>query len=133
MLQVETYVAPSAIHGLGLFAAQDIEAGTVIDAFWEDLDQVFTEASIRGNERLRRFLDFYGYRSRHFGEGKLIILGFDGARHLNHSDTPNTCVVIELQGVETVTIALRLIKTGEEITGDYRTFDLDWERKLSKR
>ena len=39
MLKVKTYLDKSSIHGIGLFANQDIKKGTLVWAFTEGVDQ----------------------------------------------------------------------------------------------
>jgi len=46
---------------------------------------------------------------------------------MNHSDRPN--VGMNPSGTAD-TVALRAIAAGEELTCDYRTFDLEWQEKL---
>jgi uncharacterized protein len=46
MLVVETYVAPSAIHGVGVFAAGPLKAGTRVWVFNAVIDQEITPAQL---------------------------------------------------------------------------------------
>jgi len=43
MILVRTYLAPSSIDGLGLFAAEDIPKGTITWEFYSEIDIVLEE------------------------------------------------------------------------------------------
>jgi hypothetical protein len=120
MLLIKTYVAPSSIHGNGLFASEDVPIGKEIWRFLPPFDlTVSEEALMHLPAAVREHLDFYAYRSRDL-DGALVLLG-DNAKFLNHCSTPNT---VE-RGF--ASFASRPIATGEEITCDYGAFCLDWE------
>ena len=90
-----TYVAPSGIHGLGLFAAKKIDKNCVIG--W-----------LKGKPSTR--------------DGSYVLWlndeeGFEvscNLRYINHSNQPNACYYNDLS-----VVALRDIEPGEEITHDY--------------
>lgn len=112
MMLVPTHLRASAIHGLGVFAAAPIAKGTVLWRFQEGVDQVIPFALFETlPEVARRTIDYYAYQCPQFPGGYL--LNFDNARFLNHSTAPNTDNTTE------VSIALRDIAEGEEITVDY--------------
>jgi SET domain-containing protein len=113
MLQVKCLLAPSPIHGLGLFAAQDIDAGDVVWRFTAGIDAIVTAARIQEltgleQEWLTRFSweETPGY----------YILGADFSIFMNHVDNPNTVHYAE----ELLTVAREPIADGTEITCDYR-------------
>ena len=117
MLRVPTRLAPSAIHGLGLFAVHPIKAGTLVWDFDDPIDQVIPVAKLPTYPPwVRKYIAVYGYR-----EDDRIVLCGDDARYFNHSKTPNC-----RSGHGTETVALRDIKEGEELTDDYETFDDDF-------
>lgn len=118
MLLVPTYLAPSAIHGTGVFAAAPIARGTVMWRFQDGLDIVFTDAQVQAlPEAARAFLETYCFRSSF--HGNRLVLNFDHARFINHSDKPNT------ENGSEVAIARVDIAGGEEITCDYNEVCLD--------
>lgn len=120
MLLVPTYVAPSPIHGLGLFAAAPIARGELIWRYEPGMDIVVPEERIPSlPPAFQAFLDMYGYRSVDVPEG--VVLSCDHARFLNHAEEPNT------QIGRFVTWAARDIAAGQEITCDYRAFAVGWE------
>jgi hypothetical protein len=64
MLLVPTYVAPSPIQGLGLFAAEEIPAGAPVWRFERGIDVVIPFERIENlPPAFRAFLDRYAYTS----------------------------------------------------------------------
>jgi len=70
-------------------------------------------------EHVRAFFSHYGYLDRNV---KRIILCFDDARFVNHSDTPNVATDYA-QDAYGLDAALRDIAAGEELTMDYGGFE----------
>lgn len=119
MLLVPTYVAPSRIQGLGLFAAESVAQGAPLWRFEPELDLLIPLERVENFPiAFRRYLDRYAYVSPDF-PGRLV-LSCDHAKFLNHSEDPNT------GGQGLVTHARRAIAQGEEITCDYRECCADW-------
>ena len=117
MLRVPTYVAPSPIAGMGLFAATRLPKGTVI---WEYTDGVDWRI---GPTELSLFPEPYQSRLRVYcyqeDSGTYVLCG-DNGKYMNHSDSPNCD---DPEGEYTVTN--REVEAGEELTCDYRSFDLE--------
>jgi hypothetical protein len=126
MLLVKTRIGPSPIHGIGLFAAEFIKAGTPIWVFHQGFDQKYEMSAIDSlPPSCRDQILNYGYVNPRTG---LLVLCMDDARFFNHSDDPTTCETDA--GEEGMTIASRDIQEGEEITYDYFENDADGPRKL---
>lgn len=89
------YVAPSSIHGLGLFAAKSIECDAVI-----------------GWLRSRPCLE-NGSHVLWISEDFAVEVLCD-LRFINHSDQPNACYYDDFS-----VVALQDIEAGEEITHNY--------------
>lgn len=122
MLLIPTRLAPSNIHGLGVFAVAPIARGTPVWRFHEGLDMaVDTDVAASLPEHVQQFCAHYGYVDRNV---KRIILCFDDARFVNHSATPNvaTDYVQDPFGLD---VAVRDIAAGEELTMDYAGFEED--------
>jgi SET domain-containing protein len=117
MLRVPTYVANSSIAGVGLFAATDLPANTVIWEYAEGVDWKITPSE------LILFPEPFQSRLRHYlyqeDSGVYVLCG-DNAKYMNHSEQPNC----DDTGGE-YTVTTRAIRAGEELTCDYRLFDLE--------
>jgi uncharacterized protein len=111
MLIVRTYVAPSEIHGMGVFAAEPLREGTQVWVFNPVIDQEITAEQLAALPDAVRDIAL----SRSFvGENDRTILSRDNAVFLNHSECPN------ISSGTNGSIALRDIAEGEELTEDYR-------------
>ena len=114
-------MAPSKIHGLGLFADQFIPKGTVVWRFTEGFDQRLTREQISEfPELVQRYLARYASLSRKSG---LYLLCADAGNYFNHSDSSNCRSEYRDGEAEVVTYAIQDIQPGEEMTGDYSTFE----------
>jgi len=114
MLQIRTYLNNSKIHGIGVFADQNISEGQVIWIFNPDIDKIIDlKNNFTMNESI--FVLKYAYLDKQLEKH---ILCSDNDRFTNHSEDPNT---IPLASGEVV--AKRNIKKGEELTINY--FDID--------
>jgi hypothetical protein len=114
MLLVKTYLDRSRIHGMGVFADEFIGKGRKVWRFVEGFDRAWSPQEFARLPRAARdFIQYYGYRV----DGE-VLLTVDHDRHLNHSDNPNT---IWRSGY---IVARRDIAKGQELTNDYRMFDL---------
>tara|TARA_A100001391_G_scaffold199038_1_gene181487 strand:- start:616 stop:1059 length:444 start_codon:yes stop_codon:yes gene_type:complete len=121
MLHVMTYVAPSSIHGLGVFTAAPVAKGTLIWTFEEYFDRRYDEAQFQAlHPVIHEYFKVYGYRDKHDG---FYYMTVDNDRFTNHSQTPNTCV--DSLGN---CYALKDIACNEELTADYREFYTDLEQ-----
>lgn len=124
MLLIKTKLGFSKIHGIGLFADEYIPKGKAIWRFAPVFD---VKVSIKDLDKLPKQAQSYIYLDQKTGE---YILCSDDARFFNHSITPNTVHFYE-KGRYGQTIAVKNIKSGEELTCDYRSFDADFvNRKL---
>lgn len=118
MLLVKTYVAPSPIHGMGLFAAEPIARGTVIWRLEPALDLLLESAALaRLAEASRAQVMRYTYLDMVLG--RHVLCG-DDARFMNHSERPTCHDVNDAAGG--FTVAARDIAPGEELTSDYASF-----------
>lgn len=128
MMLVPARVAPSAIHGLGLFAVEPLAAGCPVWRYEAGFDREFTPAAMGAlPPPARAHLRGFGFLRRESGG---IVLSGDHACFMNHSPTPNTGA-LPGDPPPVTTVALRDISAGEELTCDYFAFDADAPRKLA--
>jgi SET domain-containing protein len=121
MLLVKVTIGPSAVHGIGCFAAENIKYRRPI---WKFVPRFDVELDIEAVDALphvvkERFLN-YAYKSKATGT---YILCSDDARFFNHSTDPNVVNVLCYGEQEGIDIAARDIEEGEELLYDYRVFD----------
>ena len=116
MLKVKTYLDKSAVHGIGIFAAEDIAAGTVI---WEFNPLVDLEFPPDRWEALRRTvcdISFQEVEKYSYKEKDRIIVCLDNAQFMNHDDMEYN-VGNAAEGSDM--IARRQIAAGEELVCNY--------------
>jgi SET domain-containing protein len=127
MLLVKTYVAPSRIHGMGLFAAGPIAKGTPFWRFEPGFDQAISPERLAALPSLtQQHIRWFAYVSQTDGH---YILSADFCCFMNHDAAPNTGAAIGSVPPVT-TVALRDIAQGEELTCDYFAFDAEARKKL---
>ncbi len=128
MLMVKTRLGISPIEGMGVFADEFIPAGTTTWKFIPEYDQLLSPATVdNAPEPIRSTLLRYSYLDSRTG---LYIFCVDNGRFVNHADNPNTRGKYEAIDAFGRDVATRDIQIGEELTCDYREFDLDHKLKL---
>lgn len=121
MFLISTYIAPSAIEGVGVFAAERVAKGAVISRFDPAFDRLIpTGEYLAAPPHLKSLLDRYAFP--HPKDAAFIVYEVDNSRFMNHSKTPNTDYSDFAAG-----LALRDIEAGEELTCDYDTFFAQYE------
>lgn len=121
MMVVPTYVAPSPIEGVGVFAAEPIAAGTLIWRLDPALDRLIHARDVALLPPLfQKFVERYAYPWPH--DNDMLIVELDNGRFMNHADAPNTRFDDPDAG-----FTLRAIAAGEELTCDYAEFDPSFE------
>ncbi|MFN3891488.1 MAG: SET domain-containing protein [Beijerinckiaceae bacterium] len=111
--KIKVVVAPSRIHGRGLFAGQKIpEDSWVMKYAGEKIDR-------REGRRRDRFYLSIGYSALFDAETHYIdgVIGGNESIYINHSKSPNLEALLHRGGVWFR--ALRDIAKGEELTFDY--------------
>jgi SET domain-containing protein len=112
LLLIEHYVAPSSIHGLGVFAANFVPKGTKVWMFHAAVDRVIPVSELAGlPDHVMERLEAH---SEYLPECNSLRVSADGDYYMNHSDDPN----LVDQGDEV--FASRDIMSGEELVCDYR-------------
>ena len=127
MILIRTRVAPSSIHGMGLFTVEPVAKGTPIWRFEPGFDHDFSPEQFASLPMLaREHTRWFCFVSKVDGH---VILSGDHACFINHSPTNNTGAPLNPQPPVT-TVALRDLAAGEEITCDYWSYDADTSWKL---
>lgn len=117
MMLVRTYVAPSAIEGLGVYADEFILSGTPIWQFNPKFLATFSPSDIDElPPHTREFVEKYSFP--HIDNDNHLVVELDNGRFMNHSEKPNTDFTEFTRGY-----ALRDIGQGEEITCNYYQID----------
>jgi len=125
MLLVKTKLAPSKIHGIGLFADEFIPQGTLVQQYIDGFDLYICPWKLEYlPTEAKKCVLKYAYKQKSLGD---YILCGDNARFWNHSDNPN--LIADPKGGEN-DVAARDISPGEELTVNYRDFDAAADTKL---
>ncbi|MAZ01726.1 MAG: SET domain-containing protein-lysine N-methyltransferase [Sneathiella sp.] len=121
MMLVRTYAAPSAVEGVGVFAAEKIRKGTLIWQYQPSFDRLVpAEMLSTASPVIQEFLRKYAYPAH--DEPGMLVIEVDNGRLMNHSEEPNTNFTKITEGYAT-----RDILEGEELLCDYREFDPEFE------
>ncbi|MGZ5862900.1 MAG: SET domain-containing protein [Methyloceanibacter sp.] len=116
MLLISTYVAPSSIEGIGVFAAEPVARGGLMWSLNPKFDVFVRPDEIEGLPHMQDFIARYSYP--HLEMPGVVIVDSDNGRFMNHSLTPNTDFRIFDKGYALVDIAV-----GDELTCNYHEFD----------
>jgi uncharacterized protein len=112
LLLIEHYVAPSPVHGLGVFSRHFVPAGTLVWAAHPIIDREISPAEM--DSLPPHVVALIQIHSEYLADKKLFRLSADGAAYMNHADDPNLLD----RGDEMV--ARRDIRAGDELFCDYR-------------
>jgi SET domain-containing protein len=130
MLLVKVKVEASKINGTGLFANQFIPKGTTIWIFQPGFDIRIDKNELEKLPKVAKEA-FLKYAYLNVTTYKYVLC-FDDARFFNHSDSPNCIEADSPDGEEEgITVAVRDILPGEELTSNYKDFDADFDYKMS--
>ena len=115
MFLIDTYLDKSKIQGVGVFSKENIKKGQLIKEVRPDFEIEFNKDNLpKMPLALAKLIDTHAYE-RELGS-KILVMGIDNEKYLNHSNDPN---------VNDNGIALKDIKIGDEITVDYKDFDVN--------
>ena len=116
-------IKESSIHGLGVFATTEILPMQKIGEFTGEIISRREVRRLTAEDRIHIFEFFGGGHAMHIQ---------NDLRYLNHSSTPNACLLVSGDRLEI--FALAAIEPGEELTMDYgpsaRMFDQTLDRTL---
>ncbi len=120
MFYTKYYLDISSIHGIGLFAGEDIGMGEIIWVPSNEFTLNFTEKELELlHSHKVQVIKHYGYLCKRTGVWNY---SSEDSRYINHSENPNVeltpCNILK-NGIW----ANKKIKKGEEITQDYSDFE----------
>lgn len=122
MMTVPTYIAPSKIHGTGIYASEPIKKGTIVWKPLPELDIILTLEQVKALPKIvQDDITTYGFIPPSMPGHYYIEFG--NGRFMNHSDSPNT----DFSNIEDEGIAIRDIAKDEEITCNYQEFCLSYK------
>lgn len=123
MLRVQTRVAVSSVHGMGLFADVDIPQGTITWQYDPKFDSGFTVDQLNTLPAVaKQFLLYYTYFDPSLDK---FVLCCDNQRYINHSQKKANVISTPTQDV-----AARDIRAGEELLSNYNLFDANYFDRL---
>ena len=114
MLTVKTYLAPSSIHGIGLFAAENIPANSIIWQYNEHIDRIYSEELFLDICRNTHNCTLPHLLNSSYKRGGRFFYLTDNARFINHAVPANIAFVDDY-----TERTLHTIKAGEEILENY--------------
>ena len=115
MFLIDTYLDKSKIEGVGVFSKENVKKGALIKEVRPDFEIEFNKDNLpKMPLALAKLIDTHAYE-RELGS-KILVMGIDNEKYLNHSKNPT---------VNDNGIALKDIKIGDEITVDYKDFDVN--------
>lgn len=115
MLKVKSYLDASKVHGIGLFAGENIKEGSIVWQLNPFIDQIFTMRKFRTiSKSLNHFGQQHLYASSYKRNNKYYYIT-DNARFINHSENDYNIIFVD----DHIEKAYRDIKKGEEILENY--------------
>ena len=115
MLTVKTYLAPSAVHGIGLFALEYIPANSVVWSYNPAIDKIFNENKFIELCRAANDPTLHHLLSASYRRGGRFFYLTDNARFINHSKSMTNIGFVD----DYHEITLRSINANEEILENY--------------
>ena len=115
MLVVNSYLAPSTVHGIGLFAAEPIAAGSVVWKFNRHIDKIFKKEIFLA---ICKEVDLCSLRhllNSSYKRGDRYFYLTDNARFINHSTEHDNVAFTD----DFTEVAHRDIGAGEELLENY--------------
>jgi uncharacterized protein len=119
MIHIKYKLKASELHGIGLFADQDIKKGELIYTASPILDVNITEEQFRElDDKEKTEVQYWGF---YIVSEKLWHVDFDVSRFVNHSF--EATITQDKKYIDAYLIAATDIKKGEELTQNYLEFE----------
>lgn len=120
MLLIKTYLDRSSLHGIGLFANENLKAGALVWEFNSLVDLKFTLKDWLSFKKKISLQSYKNLLQLSYKEDDFIYICIDNAQFMNHS---LTCCNIGHQGVlKNMMYAIRDILKGEELLCNYHAY-----------
>jgi SET domain-containing protein len=116
--KAEVKIATNPKMGLGLFAKEFIEKGSIV---WEYIEGVDIKICQDKFEKLNEAQKEYFYKYAWLEEDGCYYSSCDLTNFINHSYNPN------LKVIDNIVIAIQDIQTGEEMFENYQEFDPEFD------
>lgn len=131
MLLIETFIAASRLHGVGLFPKENVEAGTIISIYENTLDQSFGGPFFdQLSELTKTYIKCKGFCVEdEGGYGRYYVLYMGDERYINHSKQNN--LQFYTQHKKRCIVAIKDIQAEEELLLDYSEFDQEQYKKIN--
>ena len=113
MLLIEHFVAPSPVHGLGVFSSGFVPTNTKVWIFHPAIDREIPASDL--HELPAHVAALIERHAEYLPQRNIFRLSADGDYYLNHSDNPN------LENRDDDVFSCRDIRPGEELFCDYNT------------
>ena len=95
---IEHYVAPSPIHGLGVFAAAFVPQGAKVWEYHPAIDRIIPVSDLAGlPDHVIERIETHG---EYLPEQNAFVITADGDYYMNHCDDPN----LEIRGGESIVV-----------------------------
>ena len=119
MINIKYKLKESPIHGIGMFADQDIDEGQVVATSSPKLDVNISQGEFDSLEsREQAEIEYWGFWDK---VDNVWHVDFDNTKFINHSDKPS--VTQEIEHKDMYLITTRPVKKGEELTQNYLEFE----------
>lgn len=115
MLTINTYLAPSAVHGIGLFAAEEIPSHSVVWKFNPLIDKIYSEQTFLKICRKSPEHSLKHFLNASYRKGGRYFYLTDNARFINHSQESANIAFRD----DYCELALRKIMPHEELLENY--------------
>jgi uncharacterized protein len=127
MIHIKYKLDKSAVHGIGIFADQDVKKEQVIYTASPILDLNITQSQFDSlQDAEKEEVKYWGFWIE---SEKVWHVDFDNSKFINHSLTPNTTQ--DFSHPEAYLVATRDIRADEELTQNY--LDFESEEDLKRR
>jgi SET domain-containing protein len=125
MIHIKYKLDKSDIHGIGLFADEDLSMGQLIYTESPLLDVNISEAQFDSlSENEKREIKYWGFN---IGDKGIWHVDFDVSKFINHAK--DGTATQDSSHKEAYLIATRDVKKGEELTQNYLEFESEADLK----